>query len=83
MHGAVGAGAPRRPVPLVEVPALGLVVDVVEEAVLRHQQRVRLEGALWRGLVRGWLEVRKGYTGYVRGGRREVGEERREVGGER
>ena len=49
MHGAVCAGAARGAVPLVEVPALGLVVDVVEEAVLRHQQGVGLEGALWRG----------------------------------
>ena len=36
---------------MVEVPTLGLVVDVVKQAVLRHQQRVRLEGALWKMLV--------------------------------
>ena len=51
LHAAVPAGAARRGVPLVEVPALGLVVDVVKQAVLRHQQRVRLEGALWKMLV--------------------------------
>ena len=47
-HRAIGASSARRPVPLVKVPALGLVVDVVKEAVLGHQEGVRLEGTLCR-----------------------------------
>lgn len=43
---SLAAGVGGRRVPAVEGPALGLVVDVVEQAVLRHQQRVALEGAL-------------------------------------
>ena len=45
-HRAIGAGSARRPVPLVKVPALGLVVDVVKETVLGHQEGVRLERTL-------------------------------------
>ena len=45
-HGAVAAGGLRSPVPLVKVPAAGLVVDVVEQTVLGHEQSVRLEGPL-------------------------------------
>lgn len=39
------AGAARSHVPPAELPAVALVVDVVEQAALRHQQGVRLEGA--------------------------------------
>ena len=46
LHGAVAAGRLRSPVPLVKVPAAGLVVDVVEQTVLGHEQRVRLERPL-------------------------------------
>ena len=42
-HPSLGALVARRLVPLVEVHALGLVVDVVEEAVLRDQEGVALE----------------------------------------
>ena len=68
-HGAIRTRASRGPIPLVEVPALGLVVDVVvvlfvvvdlvvvvdmdnlvvdmvEQTVLRNQQGVRLERTL-------------------------------------
>ena len=62
-HGAIRTCASRGPIPLVEVPALGLVVDlvvvvvevvdmdnlvvdVVEETVLRNQQGIRLERTL-------------------------------------
>lgn len=34
---------PRSRVPPRELPASALVVDMVEEAALRHEQRVRLE----------------------------------------
>ncbi len=44
-HAAVGAGGGGRPVPGVEVPAARLVVHVVEETVLGHEQRVALERA--------------------------------------
>lgn len=37
------ACAPSGCVPLGKLPASALVVDVVEEAAFRHQQRVRLE----------------------------------------
>ena len=43
LHTPVGAGGAGSGVPLVVVPALGLVVDVVEKAVLRHQQGIALE----------------------------------------
>lgn len=42
-HSAVAAGPGGGPVPLVEVPASGLVVDVVEQTVLRDQEGVALE----------------------------------------
>ena len=68
-HGAIRTRASRGPIPLVEVPALGLVVDLVvvlfvvvdlvvvvdmdnlvvdmvEQTVLRNQQGVRLERTL-------------------------------------
>ena len=44
-HAALAARVARRAVPVVEVHALRLVVDVVEEAVLGHEQRVALEGS--------------------------------------
>jgi hypothetical protein len=46
---------------LVKVPAAGLVVDVVEEAVLRDQERVALEGSgCWKcGSMRGGEKERK------------------------
>ena len=43
-HAALAARVARRAVPVVEVHALRLVVDVVEEAVLGHEQGVALEG---------------------------------------
>ena len=46
LHGAIRAGAAGGPVPLVEVPTLGLVVDVVKETVLRDKEGVRLERSL-------------------------------------
>ena len=46
LHAAVTAGTARGRVPLVEVPAFCLVVNVIKETVLRHQEGVRLEGAL-------------------------------------
>ena len=39
-HGPVSAGMASCAVPLVKVPALGLVVYVVKEAVLRNQEGV-------------------------------------------
>ena len=36
-HAAITAGPGGGPVPLVKVPAPGLVVDVVEETVLGHE----------------------------------------------
>ena len=42
-HAALAARPARRAVPLVEVHALRLVVDVVEQAVLGHEQSVALE----------------------------------------
>ena len=51
LHAAVRARAPRGRVPLVEVPALCLIVNVVKETVLGHQQGVRLEGSLCNRLV--------------------------------
>jgi hypothetical protein len=41
-HAAIPAGSGGSPVPLVKVPAPGLVVDVIEETVLRHQECVTL-----------------------------------------
>ena len=61
-HAAVAAGSGCSPVPLVKVPAPGLVVDMIEEAVLGHEQGVALE---WSGcgsepsLKRNWEEKRK------------------------
>lgn len=45
---SLSAGAPSCGVPPRELPATALVVDVVEETALRHQQRVRLEWAFCR-----------------------------------
>ena len=46
LHAAITTGATCSRVPLVEVPAFCLVVNVIKEAMLRHQEGVRLEGAL-------------------------------------
>ena len=54
-HRPIGASPSRRPVPLVKVPALGLVVYVVKETVLRHQEGVRLERSLCGESVSGSL----------------------------
>ena len=43
LHASVCAGAASSGVPLVKVPALGLVVDVIKETVLRDKQSVGLE----------------------------------------
>ncbi len=51
LHAAVSAGAARGRVPLVEVPAFCLVMNVVKQAMLGYQEGVRLEGALWKLLV--------------------------------
>ena len=53
-HAAVGASGAGRRVPRVVVAALGLVVDVVEEAVLRHQQSVALERSSYRRASSMW-----------------------------
>ena len=45
-HRPIGASSSRRSVPLVKVPALGLVVDVVKETVLGHQESIGLERSL-------------------------------------
>ncbi len=45
LHATLLASVGRRPVPLVKVPALGLVVDVVEQAMFRHEESVRLESS--------------------------------------
>lgn len=39
------AGAPGGHIPPAKLPAVALVMDMVEQAALRHQQGVRLEGA--------------------------------------
>ena len=46
-HAAITASAGGSPVPLVKVPAPGLVVDVVEETVLGDQESVALERSGW------------------------------------
>lgn len=46
LHAAILAGGRARLVPAGERPAARRIVDVVEEAALRHQQGVRLERAL-------------------------------------
>ena len=46
LHAAITAGAARSRVPLVKIPAFCLVVNVIKETVLGHQEGVRLEGAL-------------------------------------
>ena len=46
LHAAITAGTARGRVPLIEVPAFCLVVNVIKETVLGHQEGVRLEGAL-------------------------------------
>ena len=35
-------------VPLVKIPALGLVVDVIKETVLRDKQGIGLERSFWK-----------------------------------
>ncbi len=45
LHAALLACVGRGLVPLVEVPALGLVVDVVEQAMFRNQECVALESS--------------------------------------
>lgn len=44
LHAPVLTSAGGRPVPLVKVPTPRLVVNVVEETVLRDQKSVALEG---------------------------------------
>ena len=48
LHATVWAGCSSSGVPLVKVPALGLVVNVIKEAMLGDQQSVRLERSLWK-----------------------------------
>ena len=43
LHAPVRAGVARGGVPLVKVPALGLVVDVIKETMFRDKQSVGLE----------------------------------------
>lgn len=48
LHVPVLAGGRPGLVPPDERPAPGRVVDVVEEATLGHQERIRLERAFWK-----------------------------------
>ena len=43
LHAAIRAGSPRGWVPLVKIPALRLVVDVIKETMFRNKQSVGLE----------------------------------------
>lgn len=49
LHAAILAGGRPRLVPAGERPAARRIVDVIEQAALGHQQRVRLERALCNG----------------------------------
>ena len=72
-HAALAARLAGRAVPVVEVHALRLVVDVVEEAVLGHEQRVALErSGCARERQRRKKRGRKGGKGEQRAGRLEI-----------
>ena len=52
LHVAILAGGGPGLVPPNERPAPGRVVDVIEQAALRHEQCIRLEGSLCEAKVR-------------------------------